>query len=118
MSTSTNAYLFYGITEADNEEWGQEIDEETDEYSWYKPETEDALKALGVTVGSHCSGDYPMWFIATVKITARRGYPQAIAPDTLTTQPDWNDKIIAAGKVLNIPVNPAKIGWYLASYWG
>ncbi|MFD3568477.1 hypothetical protein [Streptomyces sp. NPDC058667] len=74
---------------------------------------------VGVKLASHCSGDYPMYVLATKVITVYRGEVEAIDPARdLAVQPDWDDKLRAALDVLGLNPTQETACWFLCSYWG
>jgi hypothetical protein len=81
---------------------------------------ERAAKArVGVEFDSHCSGNYPMYVLATKVITVYRGEVETIDPaQDLAVQPDWDDKLRAALDVLGINPTQDAACWLLCSYWG
>ena len=52
------------------------------QYEAYSEARKTALTQVPVDVIEHCSGDYPMYFLAVrgTDITARRGYPERLPP--------------------------------------
>lgn len=81
----------------------------------------EAEARLGVVVDSHCSGDYPIYFLAAHKITVRRGYAEEIDLTQLEAsrvEQDWDGKLRAAVEALGITPKQAKPMWLLVSYWG
>ncbi|MDP5310402.1 hypothetical protein [Streptomyces poriferorum] len=83
---------------------------------------ERAAKArLGVEFDTHCSGDYPMYLLATKVITVHRGSVEGIDPNGLAAQPQqngWDDKLRTALQVLGITPTQGQAKWLLCSYWG
>ena len=80
--------------------------------------SEEHAKAFGCMIGSHCSGDYPVYFvcIAESHLSANRGCPTEV-PDGHTVPVDaWNDELKVFCEVMNIKWREPK--WLLASYWG
>lgn len=82
----------------------------------------DAVKErLGIWFESHCSGEYPMWILATYEKTACRGDADLIDFDALKAQRDaegWDAKLAAALEVLAVHPLQEQPGFILASYWG
>lgn len=129
MGVSTDGLLWYGVDLGnDEDEFNEKIrriiygpDEEDDDYDDGNNElygdgrewmTEHGL--TGVEFVTHCSNDYEMFGLAVAGTltTARRGYPVSI--DALPTPDDTN--LRAALEVLGL--EPGRVGWLLASYWG
>ncbi|MGW1950116.1 hypothetical protein ACWCRC_38155 [Streptomyces sp. NPDC001940] len=83
---------------------------------------ERAAKArLGVQFDTHCSGDYPMFLLATKVITVHRGSVDEIDMMALATEPeanDWDEKLHTALHALGITPTQEKAQWLLCSYWG
>ncbi|MFF7851896.1 hypothetical protein ACFZDF_30555 [Streptomyces sp. NPDC007910] len=94
------------------EEWSSEAEGYFDR--------ERAAKArLGVEFDSHCSGDYPMYVLATKVITVYRGDVEEIDPARdLAVQPDWDDKLRTALDILGLNPTQKSARWLLCSYWG
>ncbi|MFE2556003.1 hypothetical protein ACFXGT_08195 [Streptomyces sp. NPDC059352] len=80
---------------------------------------ERAAKArVSVKVASHCSGDYPMYVLATKVITVYRGDVKEIDPtQDLAVQPDWDDKLRTALDTLGLNPTQEQARWLLCSYW-
>jgi hypothetical protein len=146
MGVSTDAILFWGIVSTDEDErWlrPSDEDEEGDVPDWEaryaaavgvpepsepygeesKPLYHDywdrkraAIEASGCSMGTHCSGDYPMDYVTVVasKTRASRGCPQEIR--SLEVGPDWEAKLRDFCAQLGIPWQEP--GWWLVSYWG
>ncbi|MFD5491597.1 hypothetical protein ACFWH4_01315 [Streptomyces sp. NPDC127091] len=85
-------------------------------------ERERAAKArLGVEFDTYCSGDYPMYLLATKVITVRRGSVKHIDMTELAIAPEmngWDEKLHAALQALGITPTQEKAKWLLCSYWG
>lgn len=111
MGVSTDGILFYGIHF--NEEWAPD----NDDWFWKDPDLED----LQLDFDRHCSGDYPMFYIAVREshLTAHRGYPQRItSPDVgIKTHPGWDERVLEFCKRKNIEPQ-SECGWWLVSLWG
>jgi hypothetical protein len=76
---------------------------------------------VGVELDSHCSGDFPIYFLAAHKIVARRGYAEEIDLTQLEAsrvEQDWDGKLRAAVEALGITPKQAGPKWLLVSYWG
>lgn len=87
-------------------------------YSWQR---DDLVKThYGVWFESHCSGDYPMYILATHAVTAHRGHPKTLDFAALEAQrvaEDWDGRLTRALAILEVtPLKPA--AWLLASDWG
>jgi hypothetical protein len=147
MGQSTDGILFYGFPieedtangnviaglspEGDEPERPENLDADVDyDYSdqdtiWAKKfglkggykEVWKHQETYPVTIGRHCSGDYPMYYVAIKEseLTANRGYPQEVK--SLEVNLAWKHQLIEFCKVYGLEP-PAKFGWYLASYWG
>jgi len=133
MGVSTNACLFYGICEMDEDDWrlpddlAGKVGEESEEkmYSCYDfwnnitYEKQDELEEqLGVCVSTHCSGDYPLMLVAVKKsfIIANRGCPETAIMCEITEE-DKNN-LTKMAYILHILEDKRNFGWWLASYWG
>jgi hypothetical protein len=88
----------------------------------YASDCEDPVKAhYGVWFESYCSGEYPMYILATSVTTVDRGDTQLIDPFALGRQPvdeGWDGKLAEALRVLGVTPLQERPGWLLASYWG
>ena len=113
MGQSTNAYLFYGI------ELGDDLSDFLQEEDDTHGEVEQLLEKAGINgiqVGSHCSGDYPIYYLYTQSYMAWRGYSKEVDPASLVVSEEETEKLKKAMLVLKRdPVEPK---WILASYWG
>lgn len=85
----------------------------------------DAIEAEhpDISVGSHCSCDYPMPYvcIAVTKQRASRGSPVAFDPSNMALDEDiinWLDPLGKFVEALDIDVSNAEgPGWFLVSNW-
>lgn len=134
MSTSTDGILFWGIHFDEGEfEPGWEWEDayaatkgvikptapyEGNEniYSAYWAAKRDAVESAGCLVDAHCSGEYPMFYVAVKasQTVNRRGYPEEIK--SLEVGADWEAKLRAFCEALGVPWSQPK--WWLVSYWG
>lgn len=76
---------------------------------------------IGVKIDSHCSGDYPGWFLATRIITVYRGDVSAVDFAALNAQAaseNWNGRLAKALEALGLTPTAEHPQWLLASYWG
>lgn len=94
---------------------------------WFKGnegyfDREKAAKArVGVQFDTHCSGDYPMFLLATKVITVYRGDVKDIDMAALAVEPEmngWDEKLRVALGTLGITPTQEKPRWLLCSYWG
>lgn len=83
-------------------------------------ERERAAKAkLGVKFDTHCSGEYPMYLLATKVITVYRGSVEEIDPAELAaTPPEWDTNLRTALNTLGLNPTQEAARWLLCSYWG
>jgi hypothetical protein len=74
-------------------------------------------KAVGVEVGHHCSGEYPIPFVAVTGslLRATRGYPEKVT--SLSVGDDWDAKLGAYCALMGIKPSQEKPGWWLVSMW-
>ena len=132
MGVSTNAILAFGIDLGEEQPWPDDDDDKYEDWEGYLcflaglaydnstwPEMEKVIKASPVTMETHCSYDYPMYFAAvtsTVKI-ARRGYPNLFAslPPVEPKQIELFRQFLL--ERCGITVDYAKLGWHLFSLW-
>jgi len=117
MGVSTDAYLFYGITQSEDEdgipEW---LEKHLDEDQDYWDLSKILMEKFGVEIGMHCHEDDPMYFLSVGKHQyAWRGSPKKAK---FKKGDDWDDKINAAADYLGWPKEERDINWWLASYWG
>lgn len=81
----------------------------------------EAKARVGVQFDTYCSGDYPMYLLATKVITVYRGDVKDIDMAALAVEPEmngWDEKLRAALTALGITPQQAEPRWLLASYWG
>lgn len=69
-------------------------------------------------VGTHCSGECPMPYIA-VKVSlklARRGYPEEIS--SIAVDPAWNDQLADFCRKIGLKIGAKRrTAWWLVSNW-
>lgn len=86
------------------------------EFEDYSTKREAAIAACPVEVITHCSYDYPMYFLALrgTKISASRGYPVAITTPTPTAEQ------IAAMRAFceQHGIEWQEPSWHIFSLWG
>jgi hypothetical protein len=73
---------------------------------------------FGVEVDSHCSGDYPIPYLCTAQVIARRGDAEEITPERLTVDPTWAGKLDRFMAEFGIEKPHESPRWWLVSYWG
>jgi len=126
MGMSSDGILFWGITLKDGEcPWDNDTFD-YDTYEWQRwacqrlgfKDKEDLWsveKDTGVVLGTHCSYDYPMYFIGVKDSvqTANRGYP---VDAEFEVGADWQEKLKEFCEALDIPVTNPR--WILASRMG
>jgi hypothetical protein len=125
MGVSTDGILFYGFYEAEESEWA-EYDEGDEAYLEEHGQSridglfEQKFKKTNLYLGSHCSDNYRLRFlaIASTHIEASRGYPQKVDPTSMIVQPEWEPLLRNCAEELGIDLGDKKPDWYLASYWG
>lgn len=94
------------------ERWSPDVD-------GYWDREREAKARVGVEFDTHCSGEYPMFLLATKVITVYRGSVKEIDPATdLAVEPDWDTKLRAALDALGINPTQEQACWTLCSYWG
>ena len=71
----------------------------------------------GAVIGYHCSGDYPMPYVAirASEIRAHCGYEREVV--SLAVQPEWRAMLDEFCRIMNITPN-GEPKWWLVSYWG
>ncbi len=77
-----------------------------------------AIDRLKVKIVSHCSYDYPIYFLALNEIYAYRGYPKQLDPSLLQIEEGQDSALTEALVLLNIKVEDSTPHWWLASLWG
>lgn len=134
MGTSTNGILFYGV---DLGEWVQptswhyDLYEDGWEYeylhrlgvkpdrdNWYSYQLVKQYFGGDFGINTHCSDEYPMYYIYGKKFQSRRGYSQRINEKDLMESKSAHKQVIELANALDIEIDPADIGWHLVSYWG
>ena len=73
---------------------------------------------FGVELGRHCSGEYPMPFLAAKKYTARRGHPVPVDVADLAVDPEWTGKLDRWLSEMGVEKPHPEPRWWLVSYWG
>jgi len=123
MGVSTDGKLFYGIHFEEGEleelDFGYSDDEQSSCGSQLEAHIENEYchkNPPPVQFGTHCSYDYPIYYlcITSTDVTASRGDPKKI--DTLEVNPEWDKMLKQYCDKYKIPFT--KPGWYLASMWG
>ena len=87
----------------------------------YHDREREAKARVGVEFDTHCSGDYPMYLLATKVITVYRGDAKSIDMTALAVEPQangWDEKLRAALTALGITPTQERAQWLLCSYWG
>jgi hypothetical protein len=140
MGVSTDAILFYGLEFGEEDPFGDGEERYEAEEAWNKehgpkrPDSDDYQGAeweawrkerdawnktgVGINAGRHCSGEYPMYYIALKahEYTAWRGTAIKIDPAKLEPTQEQEDALQEFCEKHNIKCeNP---GWFLVSYWG
>lgn len=74
-------------------------------------------KKSGCEIGTYCSGDYPMYYLAIKDghYSVSRGSETEI-PDGLTAKPEWKQQLELYCAFMGLPFKEPK--WLLVSYWG
>lgn len=87
-------------------------------FSAYWDAARKAWEAVRIEVGSHCSGDCPMPYVAIVEshTKAWRGYPKSIA--SLEVGADWRKRLDDFCALMGIaPPDGQQPQWWLVSDW-
>lgn len=74
------------------------------------------VKKAGVEIDSHCSGEYPIYYVCTQQVVARRGYPEKLKLEEMEVTEEEIQKLRAFCELMGIKWK--KPSWVLASYWG
>jgi hypothetical protein len=96
---------------------GPERDRRDKIHDIYTEKKSKLIESIGVEIGTHCSHEYPIWFVFLKKHSyTDRGFPQAIDPKKLSV----TEKEIESLKdfCLKVGIKFKKPHWHLASYWG
>lgn len=88
-----------------------------DEYSVYWDRQRELTKASGCEVGTHCSSECPMPYVAVKESVLKswRGYMTEI--NSLGVGWDWDDKLRDYCEVMGIDVSEKRPAWWLVSDW-
>lgn len=87
-----------------------------DEY--FKAQREwDKANPFPVEVVNYCSGEYPMWMLATKHISNRRGYPEAVDLAALIDTKAALSTLMDFMAEFKIECEESP-KWWLSSYWG
>jgi len=95
-------------------EW---TEEQSKEYRAYSEKKSEIVKAVGVDVSSHCSCEYPMYYVYTRQHMASRGYPEVIDRSMLEVEPEDVTKLREFCRFMGIDVGDKDPQWFLASDW-
>lgn len=71
---------------------------------------------IPVELVNYCSGDYPMFLLASKDIEAIRGGPTNVDQDFMSDVETVHKKLIDFLTTYNIDYDPAEVGWWLSSY--
>jgi hypothetical protein len=146
MGQSTDGILFYGIAYDDDLELPWEAEEfEGEELDWedwyavqagverptipyeesekvheiYWDQKRNALEDQPIEIGTHCSCEYPMVYIApkAINLSASRGYPLELDLVNLQSRvtPEVDAQIKTFCELMGLPYSKPK--WWLASLW-
>lgn len=132
MSTSTNAILAFGFDLGEElpEVWASEEGFEFTEWAekkaglkwsaddkdfWKKRDA--MLAGLPATLVTHCSGEYPMYFLALPGsvTSAHRGTPVAVAA---TGEPSGRQLTAMRKFCDDLGIEWKEPAWHIFSYWG
>jgi len=97
--------------------------EQQDEYRAYSKKRSEIVSALGCRLGSHCSSECPMYYVAVADrvFRAHRGYGVEIEPERMVVPQRDVEKVkrflIELGYTAE-QVEHWRIGWWLVSDWG
>ena len=81
----------------------------------------DADASVGVKIESYCSGEYPMWLLATKIITVYRGDCKTIDMAELAEAPHiqgWDARLAAASQALGITPTQDRPRWLVFPFYG
>ena len=139
MGVSTNGILFYGFSldEEDESCWHTEDEDDWEDvyastqgvirptadyednkevYSTYWRDVWAKAKEAKCEIGYHCSGEFPIPYVALSVSHKVAGRGDAVRIENLEIQEDWRETLLTFCEVMKIPwQEPA---WYLVSYWG
>lgn len=77
----------------------------------------EAKARLGVKFETYCSLDYPMYALAA-KGSVHTAYRGDCKPVSFAVQPEWDDQLRRALKVLGMTPTQERAQWLLCSLWG
>lgn len=111
MTVSTNAHLAYGI------DLGEDLPEKLEKLK-FDGELPDFQFGYGVEILTHCSNDYPQYFVALANTEwmARRGYPEELPEDALKLADPNSDQILKKF-CDDFGIEWKQPAWHLFSMW-
>lgn len=120
MGISSDAIFGWGL--AFDQEFSMYVEDEHDHESW--DSLYDQLHKQGIELGTHCSSEYPMLYLAvqSTKQTAWRGH--VMHPDAKEPTAEVVKKLLDAAELVRasfpdaFPEALPKPGWFLVSYLG
>ncbi len=71
---------------------------------------------IPVELVNYCSGNYPMYLLASKSITASRGGPTNVDQDFMSDEETVHKKLIDFLTTYNIDYYSSQVGWWLSSY--
>jgi len=127
MGRSTNAYIYYGFDVYDAEEGlikyckkEANPDNLLAELFYQNGHSERYVEELmGVSVGTHCSGDFPIYYIYVTESQefATRGFPEVVTQWPVDKIISFRDTLKNACEALNIDYNEEEdFKFRIASY--
>jgi hypothetical protein len=113
MGVSTDGILFYGIPVEEDSDVHERINDKDTSEGTIARLRNYGESDMGISIGTHCSGEYPMYYIYACDQTASRG--SAVEVD-FEVKSSWDRNLRAFCKKHNVPWEQPK--WWLVSYWG
>jgi hypothetical protein len=71
---------------------------------------------IPVELVNYCSGDYPMYLLASKSITASRGGPTKVSQDFMLNAVTAHAQLTDFLTTYSIDYDPDQVGWWLSSY--
>lgn len=71
---------------------------------------------IPIEVVNYCSGDYPMYLLASKSVKASRGGPTMLDQDFMQDAVAAHDQLTDFLTTYNIDYDPSQVGWWLSSY--
>lgn len=92
-------------------------DEEPKGWSEFRDKVSKIVKDMGCEIDYHCSGDYPLYYVAVTGVGARayRGETTVLKPEDFIAKQEWTEKLKKFCELLGIKYREPE--WHLCSCW-